>query len=137
MKDKKIIILAVLSVFALVSLARGIMAPAKYKGGAAVMVSAGQPVTAQGAGNASMQRRAKRTNFKYWKRNPFVPASSGTSSALALNGIIWNKDRPKAMIGDAIVVKGDSVNGNKVVDIKPDRVILNDGVSNFELKMEK
>jgi hypothetical protein len=41
------------------------------------------------------------------------------------------------MIGDSIVTKGDVVNDNKVVDIKPDRVILNDGVNNFELKMEK
>ena len=54
-----------------------------------------------------------------------------------MNGIIWNKTKPKAMIGDAIVVKGDTIGANKVVDIQPNRVILNDGTKDFELKIEK
>ena len=41
------------------------------------------------------------------------------------------------MIGEAIVAKGGKVEGNTIVDIKPDRVILNDGTKNFELKLEQ
>ena len=59
------------------------------------------------------------------------------SSSLSLNGIIWDKKNPKAMLGDAFVKKGDTVGGNKVVDIKKDRVILNDGSKDFELNLEK
>jgi hypothetical protein len=41
------------------------------------------------------------------------------------------------MIGDIMVVKGDTIGGNKVIDIQPKRVILNDGIKDFELKIEK
>ena len=41
------------------------------------------------------------------------------------------------MIGDAIVRKGDKVGSNTVVDVQKDKVILNDGAKNFELKLEK
>ena len=140
MENKKVTILIVLSVFAVISIVRGIVTPPKYRRSMAPQAAAGlqQASGAQATMNhAVMKRHAKRTKFKSWKRNPFGPASSGTSTGLVLNGIIWSKDRPKAMIGDSIVAKGDVVNDNKVVDIKPDRVILNDGVNNFELKMEK
>jgi hypothetical protein len=137
MQDKKIIILAVLGIFAVISLARGVMTPPKYKSAAVMAAKESQPQVQQHINTASMQRRAKRTEAKILKRNPFAPASSGNTSTLVLNGVIWNKDRPKAMIGDTIVTRGDSIAGNKVVDIRPDKVILNDGVKNFELKMEK
>jgi len=139
MQNKKVIILAVLSIFAVISLVRGIMTPSKHRqaAGPAAAVSDVRNPPAQKAVNVSMQRSARRTVFKSWKRNPFAPVGSGNTSALVLNGIIWNKDKPKAMIGDMIVARGDKVGDNKVVDIKPDRVILNDGINNFELKMEK
>ena len=137
MRNKKVIALVVLSVLAVISIARGIMAPAKHK----KAIAAGSAVAAADKNkthpDAIMERRAKRTSFKAWKRSPFARAGSSSSSSLALNGIIWNKDRPKAMIGDVIVAKGDTVEGNKVVEIKPKSVILSDGVKTFELNMDK
>jgi len=138
MQNKKVIILVVLSIFAVISLARGIMAPSKHRTVSAPAVSSQQAAGAQPAdSHTAMQRRARRSAFKSWKRSPFAPVGTATSTTLVLNGIIWNKDRPKAMIGDTIVTKGEKIGENKVVDIKPDRVILNDGTNNFELKMEK
>jgi len=136
MQNKKVIALIVLTVLAVISLAYGIMAPAKGKP-RTVSVSVSAP---QGPGMSkgiiSTERRAKRSRFKEWKRSPFAP--SGTvSTELVLSGIIWSKTKPKAMIGDAIVVKGDRIGENTVIDIKADRVILNDGTKETILKLEK
>ena len=137
MQNKKVIILIVLSVFAAISLIHGIMAKPKSKY-APPAPGVQQPAGIQArASHVSMQRHARRTKYKTWNRNPFAEAGSGTSSTLVLNGIIWSKDKPKAMIGDTIVTKGSVVNGNKVIEITPNKVVLNDGVNNFELKMKK
>lgn len=138
MQDKKVIILIVLLIFAVMSIVYGIMTPSKYKRTAGPSVSTAQsPVDTSLAGNAAMKRKAKRTRFKSWKRNPFVSASSASPTALVLNGIIWSKEKPRAMIGDMIVTEGDKIGEVRIVDIKPNKVILNDGTKEFELKMEK
>lgn len=134
MQDKKVLALIILVIFAIISLIHGITAPAKRKIRTAASSKTESLLPAKGS--FGVERRAKRTKFTSWKRSPFVP-SGMTSTELILNGIIWNKTRPKAMIGDAIVVKGDRIAQNTVVDIKPDRVILNDGTKDFELKLEK
>lgn len=136
MENKKVIILAVLAVFAAISLVYGI----KNSGKRAVK-SASPSVASLTSGGESKTvyptERKYRRSEQTWRRNSFVPAGTSTSTNLVLSGIIWNKDKPKAMIGDMIVAKGDSINNNKVVDIRPDKVILNDGVKDFELKLEK
>ena len=140
MQNKKVIALIVLSALAVISLIYGAVAPSKSKFKSA---AAGKQVAAAPAQDAPKSavltaRRPKRSQFKTWKRNPFASGfTASTMTELTLNGIIWNKSTPKAMIGDAIVVKGDTIGENKVIDIKPDRVILNDGTKDFELKMEK
>ena len=140
MKDKKVIALIVLVILAVISLVYGVTAPAKGKGRSAVAKEQVTIAPPQGAAKSALPlgRRHKRSQHKVWKRNPFSSGqSSSTASELNLNGIIWNKVRPKAMIGDAIVAKGDTVGENKVIDILPDRVILNDGTKDFELQMSK
>jgi hypothetical protein len=136
MPNKKLIALIVLTILAVISLAHGIMAPAKGRARtSSVSPGAGQEL-GMPKGIISTERRARRSQFREWKRSPFAP--SGTvSTELVLNGIIWNKARPKAMIGDAIVMKGDRVGENTVVDIKADRVILSDGAKETVLKLEK
>ncbi|MDP3791437.1 MAG: hypothetical protein Q8R38_05300 [Candidatus Omnitrophota bacterium] len=135
MDNKKVIILVVLSIFAVISLIYGITAKPKSR-------IAGQGITATKGlmppqDDISVERRAKRSKFTSWKRSPFVATGTSTSSNLVLSGIIWNKDRPKAMIGDRIVTKGSVIEGSTVVEIKPGKVILNDGTKDFELKIEK
>lgn len=134
MRDKKIIIAVLLVIFAVGSLVYGIIAPVRGKAHKGTII-ANEPLIPL-KGSISVERRAKRSSFKSWKRSPFVSGGSA-SSDLVLNGIIWNKQKPKAMIGDTIVVKGTKIGDNTVVDIKPDRVILNDGTKEFELRMEK
>lgn len=134
MHNKKVLALIVLIIFAVISITYGIRTTAKGKKGKAAIT--GRERLASQKSPISVERRAKRSKYASWKRSPFVP-SGAVSSDLVLNGIIWSKDRPKAMIGSVIVCKGDNIAENKVVDIKPDRVILNDGIKDFELKLEK
>jgi hypothetical protein len=79
------------------------------------------------------KRQAKKTEFKAWGRNPFLPGSA--AAVLDLSGILWDEEAPKAIISGNIVAVGDKVEGNTVVDIRPDRVILNDGNKTIELKL--
>lgn len=141
MQDKKVVALIVLAVLAVISLIYGVTASPKGRAKSTVTAERQAAIaSSQGAAKnvLSIERRAKRSQFKVWKRNPFVAGSmSSTVTELTLNGIIWNKTKPKAMIGDAIVVKGDTIGVSKVVDIQPNRVILNDGTKDFELRIEK
>ncbi|MCM8789998.1 MAG: hypothetical protein NC916_03160 [Candidatus Omnitrophica bacterium] len=72
-----------------------------------------------------------------WVRDPFsgkVYRDRTTGeNILKLDGIIWDETQPLAMISGHILKPGDSVDNNKVVTIKKDRVILNDGSVDFEL----
>lgn len=140
MPNKKIIALIVLAALAVISLIYGVTASPKsrVKESAASGQFAIAPLQSTANNVAAAGRRAKRSQFKAWKRNPFAAGLAGsTATELTLNGIIWSKTKPKAMIGDAIVVKGDTVGGNRVVDIQSNKVILNDGTKDFELKIEK
>ena len=137
MRDKKLVILIVLSIFAVISLIYGIVASSKGK------VKKAPTVTGENLQQASSQelvfseRRAKRSKFTSWKRNPFTlqKTSSKAFKGLVLSGIMWDKGKPLAIINGEIVKIGDNVSGNIVVDIKQDRVILNDGIKDFELKL--
>ena len=145
MQNKKLLALIVLSVLALISLIYGLTASPKSKyrsapaAGSAVVESRAEAAIRQGAiiGVDPGTRRFKRSQFKAWKRSPFTSGESSVSTELTLNGIIWNKAKPKAMIGDAMVAAGDTIGGNKVIEILPKKVILNDGTKNFELTIEK
>ena len=137
MQDKKVLALIILTVLAVISLIYGVTAPPKGRARSAAVIETRFAAPAPGAqGAISTRRRAKRSRFREWKRNPFVKVQAApVITELKLNGIIWNKTNPKAMIGDAIVVKGDTVGINKVIDIQPDKVILNDGTKDFELTL--
>ena len=76
------------------------------------------------------------SEFKDWGRNPFVLAEGITAvTGLNLIGILWDADSPQAIINEEIVRVGDRVEGNEVVDILKDRVILHDGEKEFELRL--
>ena len=72
-----------------------------------------------------------------WTRDPFVHSSNSVVTRnLKLVGIVWDGEESRALIGDAIIRIGDKIGGNTVVDIKKERVILNDGAELFELKLQ-
>lgn len=143
MKNKKVIILIILGVVAIFSLIYGISTPAGGRRSASVSTT--PEVTRQSESaqvpdrTMGIKRRAKRTKFVSWSRSPFIPKGvPGTpSSGLNLKGIMWNEKNPKAMIGDAIVEKGNKIGSDTVIEVKKDRVILNDGTKDFELKLKE
>ena len=75
------------------------------------------------------------------KRDPFTAAPIVSEKTLQagvdLTGILWDKDKPLAIIDGNIVKKGASIGNKTVVDIKKDRVILSDGKELTELKLEE
>lgn len=85
-----------------------------------------------------IRARKKRSNYRNWGRNPFMITKTpvSDSSRLSIGGIVYDEKDICALINDQVVHIGDEVNANRVVDIKRDRVILNDGKKDFELKLE-
>ena len=142
MQNKKIIILIALGIVAFISLMYGLSAKPKWQKNAdnqgTVIKNTGGTANPENV-VGQVKRRAKRTQSHTWKRSPFIPkgAPGAAYSKLVLNGILASGKEFKAMIGDAVVGKGDKVEGNTVVEVKQDEVILNDGTKDFELKLAK
>ena len=137
MRNKKLIILVVLGIAAVFSLIYGIVTPPRgrrrtsSKPGTALRNEKSKPA----AKIAPVKRRTKKTKFVFWARNPFAPKEILKIKVvkLTLNGILWDEENPKAIINNVIVTIGDTIGENTVVGIKNDRVILNDGIRDFEL----
>ena len=137
------IILTALGVVAFISLIYGLSAKPKWQSKTAdqgAVIQTGSDSRGNPADVISQtKRRAVRTRFHSWKRNIFIPKGvPGTvSSKLSLSGILASGKGFKAMIGDSIVGKGDKIDGNTVIEVEKEKVILNDGTKDFELKLEK
>ncbi len=65
---------------------------------------------------------------------PIMMLGTG-SHALNLAGILWDEESPKVIINDEILGIGDDIDGNTIVDIRQNKVILNDGSKDFELRL--
>lgn len=75
-----------------------------------------------------------------WGRDPFSgriykAVKEEAQKDLRVAGILWSKKKPTAIINNKICEIGSRVGGCVVVDIKEDRVILDDGTRAFELKL--
>lgn len=105
------------------------------------IISSGVPSMQPVRENYSREVRVKKEDkTSEWLKCPFSGKiySGGTETmGLRLAGIIWDQKVPLAMINDSIVRIGDRLGSHIVVDIKPDRVILNDGSKDFELRLER
>lgn len=86
--------------------------------------------------SAPPKRKARLSSFKAWKRNPMAPKGASETPVLNLSGILGSKGNYKAMIGDAIVKKGDKVAGYTVEEVLQDSVILKNGSEKIELKLQ-
>lgn len=141
MRNKKLITLVVLGILAIFSLFYGIVTSSKTKRPPQAKESDIQPVREVSLTGEPIfiQRVTKRTSYTSWGRSPFTlqKTSSGALKGLILGGIMWDKEKPLVIINDTIVKIGDKVSGNIVVDIKQDKVILNDGTRDFELLMRR
>ena len=140
MKNKKLIIAIVLCIAGILSLIYGLTVPTKGKrktGSSAEILHSASAVMGEKK-IVPKRRRAKKTEFTSWDRNPFVP--KGTPGAFGgnftLEGIMWNKENPEAMINNVIVRRGDNLSGYKVIEIRKDKVVLSDGTEDFILRLE-
>lgn len=145
MKNKKVIILIILSVAAVFSLIYGISTPSKIR-----REIRSKSVNAQKKGIAATQgksiastapatRQSSRSAYTSWARDPFSsgPAVSSptTISDMRLTGILWDDVAPLAMISDNPIAVGDKIGGYTVVDIQKDKVMLTDGTKDYELTL--
>lgn len=75
------------------------------------------------------------------KRDPFtaVPIiiKKEAQSGIELTGILWDKEKPLAVIDGRIVKEGQRVGDKTVIEIKQDRVILSDGDFFSEVKLKQ
>jgi len=97
--------------------------------------------TSQGQSDNSYNALEEQANSIELKRDPFTAAPIVSEKALKtgvdLTGILWDKDKPLAIIDGEIVKKGARVGNKTVEDIKKDGVILSDGQILTELKLER
>ena len=140
LQDKKILILIIVSIAAFFSLLYGILTPSKIKRQimsrtSAVSREGQRPVTP--IQSALMEDRGTaRSEYQSWGRDPFSPSAINRAVDMELNGILWDTEAPQAIINEDIVGIGDRVRGNIIVDITQDTVILNDGLTDFELTLK-
>lgn len=136
-QNKKIIILILLVILAAVSLIYGITTPPKGRDKKSAtdftsVIEEQEVLTVDKNGVAS-KRQARKTDYLSWDRNPF--SLKEICGGLVLNGILWDEEKPVAVINNFELSVGDKIEGNVVVEIKPQAVILNNGIENFELRL--
>lgn len=139
MEKKKLILLVVLTTLALFSLLYGILIPSKVR-----RRLSSEPDLSQGAPrrrslflSTPAERLSRRSDYPSWGRNPFLPKGSQASGfgKWILDGIAWDEKSPRAVINDRIIEVGNKIGGARVVEIRKDRVVLNDGATDFELRL--
>jgi len=147
MRKKEIVELGVIGV-CLIALLPGIMniinrakkAKPKITANKTVVLKNVSSIGAHGGDRIIFRKLQEETINLKVRRDPFVagPAEQVEEvsvSGLTLSAIIWDKDNPIAIINEKISKIGDKIGTNKIVEIKQDRVILNDGTKDFELKL--
>jgi len=102
-------------------------------------IAANQAKGSEGRGLYGMlEQQAKLIDLK---RDPFtavpIVIEKNMQSGVNLTGILWDKDKPLAIIDGNVVKKGNRVGDKQVVDIKRDRIILSDGGELFEVKLKQ
>ena len=74
-----------------------------------------------------------------WGRDPFFFTTSGMAGSglegLVLNGIVWDKDNPYAIINDDVVKIGDKLDDMRVVEISEKSVTLEQDGKRYTLQL--
>ena len=87
-----------------------------------------------------INREKEEAKHLTWDRDPFgleVPVEEEEEERFefTLNGIIWDKDSPYAIINEEVVGSGGKVGSYTVVEIKEDSVLLDDGTERITLRI--
>ncbi len=141
MNNKKLIVLIVLGVLAVLSIIHGLVKSNRETAKLPEKPAASNKnntVVIEEVTTLSSKPPSK-SAYSTWGRNPFaLPNERGASlEDLRLEGILSDKNNFTAIINDRVVGIGEIIEGNTVVAIKADRVILNDGQKDFELKLNQ
>ena len=129
--DKKKIVLSILAAVSFLIWVRAI-----------TVFSKGKKTLNPGKTSAALpynkERHSQKTAYYTWKRDPFSLERmlDVHGAGLQLAGIMYDEKLCHALINEYVVRIGDTIEGNKVVDIQKDKVILNDGAKNFELRLQ-
>ncbi len=78
----------------------------------------------------------KETESMELERDPFFPFSQIKPQGLDLRGIFWDEREPRVIIDGQLLRKGEKVGKYTVIEIRKDRVILDDGQVKKELMIE-
>jgi len=73
-----------------------------------------------------------------WGRDPFsgkAYSAQGQPMEFKLTGIVWDAQKPQAIVNEKIVEPGDLLGNCLVVKIGKDTVTLNDGTKDFEVRL--
>ena len=79
---------------------------------------------------------AKKVINGEWGRDPFVPIIGERFMSMKLTAIIYNDKKPAAIVNNKIIYVGDSVDGQKVVDITKQYVILRGMDGSYKLEID-
>jgi hypothetical protein len=78
---------------------------------------------------------AKKVVNDEWGRDPFAPIVGERFVSMKLTAIIYNDKKPAAIVNNKIIYVGDSVDGQKVVDITKQYVILRGMSGSYKLEI--
>lgn len=94
-------------------------------------------VQTESKGDAASKPFVDRQENLSWVRCPFsgkiYRSAVKEDQELKLEGVNWDTASPMAVINGLILTVGDEINGKTIIDIREDRVILNDGTKDLEL----
>lgn len=146
LSSKQKIILAILGVTMVVVWTRALRAPSGRP--SSPQPGAGVPEVAALLPEEPPQAVPAAAEFPAgWKDNPFLIERSAaptgdlsggvrTPADAVLTGILWDPNRPSAVVNNRVVGVGDSVGPWTVAEIRRDRVILSDGTRTKTLEVE-
>ena len=99
MQNKKIVIAIALCIGAVISLIYGITSGSKKRQTVASgsEVSSTDKIVPIDRHIIPIERRAAKTNFVSWDRNPFIQKKVNGSKELTLGGVVWDEKDPKAI----------------------------------------
>lgn len=85
--------------------------------------------------NRILPAKNKKVVNDEWGRDPFVPIVGERFVSMKLTAIIYNDKKPAAIVNNKIIYVGDSVDGQKVVDITKQYVILRGMSGSYKLEV--
>jgi hypothetical protein len=141
MNNKKLIVLIVLAVLAVLSIVYGLVKSSRETARMPekLVESSNKAAAVNKVSTVLPSTPPVRSAYSSWGRNPFALPGERYASLedLRLEGVLSDKNKFSAIINDRVVIIGEEIEGNTVVDIRADRVILSDGQKEFELKLNQ